>query len=68
MDAKMPTPRHITIKMPNFKDKERILRAAGEKLVNYRGGPVKLSADSQSQLCRLEGIGEKYSKLKSSDL
>ena len=26
MDAKMPTPRHIIIKMPKFKDKERILK------------------------------------------
>ena len=31
MDAKRPTPRHIIIKMPKFKDKERILKAAREK-------------------------------------
>ena len=31
MDAKMPTPRHIIIKMPKVKDKERILKAAREK-------------------------------------
>ena len=31
MDAKRPTLRHITIKMPKFKDKERILKAAREK-------------------------------------
>ena len=31
MDTKMPTPRHIIIKMPKFKDKERILKAAREK-------------------------------------
>ena len=30
-DAKRPTPRHIIIKMPKFKDKERILKAAREK-------------------------------------
>ena len=35
MDAKKPTPRHIKIKMPKAKDKERILKAAREKkLVN----------------------------------
>ena len=28
MDAKRPTPRHIKIKMPKVKDKERILKAA----------------------------------------
>ena len=31
MNPKRPTPRHIIIKMPNFKDKERILKAAREK-------------------------------------
>ena len=46
MDAKSPTPRHITIKMPNFKDKERILKLAREKqLVTYREVPLRLSAD-----------------------
>ena len=30
-DAKRPTPRHIIIKMPMVKDKERILKAAREK-------------------------------------
>ena len=31
MDAKRPTLRHIIIKMPKVKDKERILKAAREK-------------------------------------
>ena len=31
VDAKRPTPRHIIIKMPKVKDKERILKAAREK-------------------------------------
>ena len=36
MDAKRPTPRHI-IKLPKVNDKERILKAAREKmLVTYR--------------------------------
>ena len=30
MDAKRPTPRHIRIKMPKVKEKERILKAARE--------------------------------------
>ena len=46
MDAKKPTLRHIRIKMPEVKDKERILKAAREKkLVTYRGVPMRLSAD-----------------------
>ena len=46
MDAKRPTLRHIIIKMSKVKEKERILKAASEKqLVNYRGVPLRLSAD-----------------------
>ena len=62
MEAKRPTPRHIIIKMPKIKDKERNLKAAREKkLVTYRGIPIRLLI-SQKKLCRLEGIGKKYSK------
>ena len=35
MDAKRLTPRYIIIKMPNVKDKERILKAAREKKLSY---------------------------------
>ena len=45
MDAKRPTLRLIIIKMPKVKDKERILKARGKKLVTYRGVPIRLSAD-----------------------
>ena len=46
MNPKRPTPRHITIKMPNVKYKERILKAAREKqLITYKGVPIRLSAD-----------------------
>ena len=46
MDAKRPTSRHIIIKMPKVKDKERILNAARKKqLVIYPGVPIRLSAD-----------------------
>ena len=46
MDVKRPTPRHIKIKMPEVKDKERILKATREKkLLTYRGVPIRLSAD-----------------------
>ena len=47
MNRKRPIPRHIIIKMPKVKDKERILKAAREKQsVNYKGNSIRLSADS----------------------
>ena len=46
MDAKRTTPRHIIIKMPEVKHKERILKAAREKQrVTYEGIPIRLSAN-----------------------
>ena len=45
-DAKRPTPRHIIIKMPKVKEKERTLkRAREEHRVTYQGVPIRLSAD-----------------------
>ena len=35
METKRTTPRHVIIKMPNVKDKERILKAAREKQESY---------------------------------
>ena len=46
MDTKRNTPRHIIIKLPKMKDKERILKAArGKETVTYKGFPFRLSAD-----------------------
>ena len=40
-DPKRPTPRHIIIKMPKVKYKERILKAAREKqIITYKGTPI----------------------------
>ena len=62
MDTKRTTPRHIIIKMPKVKDKERILKAARDKkLVTYRGVPIRLQMISQRKLCRLQGICKQYS-------
>ena len=45
MDPKRNTPRHIIIKMPKVKDKERISKAAKEKeRVTYKGVPIRLPA------------------------
>ena len=46
LDPKRNIPRHIIIKLPKIKDKERILKAAREKeTVTYQGVPIRLSAD-----------------------
>ena len=46
MNSKRPTSRHIIIKMPSFKAKEKILKAAMEKQeVTYKGVPIRLIAD-----------------------
>ena len=41
LDPSRNTPRHIIIKLPKIKDKERILKAAREKeTVTYKGVPI----------------------------
>ena len=63
MDAKRPTPRHIIIKMPKVKDKERILKAAREKkLVTYKGVPIRLSADFSKETLQARRHWQEYSK------
>ena len=70
MDAKRPTLRHIIIKMPKFKDKERILKAAREKkLASYRGVSLRLSADfSKETLQARRNWQEIFQVMKSRDL
>nr|KAF6336941.1 hypothetical protein mMyoMyo1_012130 [Myotis myotis] len=49
-NPKRTTPRHIIIKMPRAKDKERILKAARERnSVTYKGIPIRLSADFSTE-------------------
>ena len=63
LDPRKHTPRHIIITLDKIKDKERILKAAGEKeTVTYKGVPIRLSADSQKRPYRQEVAGKKYSK------
>ena len=46
LGLKRTTPRHIIIKLPKIKDKERILKPARRKeRVTYKGVPMRLSAD-----------------------
>ena len=45
-DPKRNTPRHIIIKLPQIKNKEKILKEArGKERVTYKGVPIRLSAD-----------------------
>ena len=70
MDGKRPTPRHIIIKMPKVKDKERILKAAREKkLVTSRVVPIRLSADFSKETLQARMDREEIFKvMKSKDL
>ena len=70
MDPKRTTPRHITIKLPKVKDKERILKAARQKQrVTYKGVPIKLSADfSKETLQARRDWEEVFKVMKSKDL
>ena len=50
LDPKRNTPRHIIIKLPKIKDKEKILKAArGRERVTYKAVPIRLSADLAKQ-------------------
>ena len=70
IDTKRPTLRHIIIKMPKVKDKERILKTAREKkLVTYKGVPIRLSADFSKETLQARGDWQEIVKvMKSRDL
>ena len=64
------TPRHIIIKMPKVKNKERILKAAREKQrVTYKGVPIRLSADFSKETLQVRrGRKEIFKVMKGKDL
>ena len=70
LDPRKHTPRHIIITFPKMKNKERILKAAGEKeTVTYKGVPGRLSADfSKETLQATRGWKEVFKVMKSKDL
>ena len=70
LDPRRNTPRHIIIKLPKSKDKERILKAAREKeTVTYKGAPIRLSADfSKETLQARRGWKEVFKVMKGKDL
>ena len=50
MNPKRLPLRHIIIKMPKVKDKERILKASREKqLVTYKGASIRLPTDFSTE-------------------
>ena len=70
MDAKRPTLRHIIIKMPKVKDKERILKVAREKqIITCKGVPIRLSADFSKETLQVRrNLQEIFKVMKGKDL
>ena len=70
LDPREHTSGHIIIKLPKVKDKERILKAArGKETVNYKGVPIRLSADfSKETLKGKRDWQEVFKVMKSKDL
>ena len=57
LDPRRNTPRHIIIKLPKIKDKERVLKAAREKkLVTCKRVTIDGQLISPKKPCRLEGL------------
>ena len=53
LDPRKHTPKHIIITLVKIKDKEKILKAAGEKeTITYKGVPTRLSADFSKETLR----------------
>ena len=70
LDLRRNTPRHIIIKLPKIKDKERILKAAREnETVPYKGVSIRLLADfSRETLQARRGWQEGFQVMKGKDL
>ena len=50
INSKRPTLRYLIIKMGKLKDKERIIKAMGDRqLVTYKEAPINLSADFSTE-------------------
>ena len=70
LEPRRNTPRHIIIKLPKIKHKERILEAAREKnTVTYKGVPIRLSADFSTETLQARGgWKEVFQVMKGKDL
>ena len=68
LDPKRTTQKHIIIKMPKGKNKERILKAARESTVTYKGVPIRLPADfskKKKNCAYKKGLGKIFKVMKS---
>ena len=70
LDSRRNTSRHIIIKLPKIKDKERILKAArGKERVNHKRVSIRLSADfSKETLQTSRGWKEVFKVMNGKDL
>ena len=70
MDPKRNTPRHIIIKLPKIKDKERILKEArGKERVTYKRNPIRLSTEFSKEILQARrGWKEVFQVMQSKDL
>ena len=70
MDPKRNTLKHIIIKLPKIKEKEKILKAArGRERITYKGVSIRLSADfSKETLQARRGWKEVFGVMKGKDL
>ena len=70
LDPRKHTPRHIIIKLPKTKDKERILKTPREnEIVTCKGVPTRLSADCYKETLQTRrGWKEVFEVMKIQDL
>ena len=70
LDPRTHTPTHIIITLATVKERERILKAAkGKERVNYKGLPIRLSANfSKETLQARRGRKEVFKVMKGKDL
>ena len=63
INPKRDTLRHILIKLPKIKYKEKILKAAMEKQqITYKGIPIRLTADVSAETLKARGNGRTHLK------
>ena len=64
MNPKRTAPKQIIIKIPEVKDKERILEAAREKqLITYKEAPIRLSVDFSTETLQAQREGQDIQKV-----
>ena len=66
LDPKRTALRHIIIKKPKVKDKERILKAARKSRSSYKGVPIRLSADFSNETLQERRDWQEVFKVKKS--